>query len=692
MITIKGIVNSPNRDGKFKIKTENDKIIACTYNDFLPIMQGDVIKCKGSYNNDIFIIKQHPFCVIPYDLDIVKKYLIISLKGHSVGSKISKKICDELLIKCITEKGVFEYLDDLCENISLNLPHLNKELSTKFLLWWKKKSLFRRLYLFNLTNKEIMNSDMSVKDIYTNIEYNPFRISSCTLEKAKSICDILDRNITDKEMFCGKILRDINNNPWVGTPIKFLNGIIDIKDLLEKEYKLVFDEDLVYTNKNYIVETELAEKIKSLVKQKSNIIAKFSPLRELWDIEDNIVLTDEQNEALEGALTSNISIITGGAGCGKTTIIQRIIKVFESKGENFVLSSFTGKAVSRIKESLGSGYEDLNYYTLHRMIHSKKKGAWNINFYNIIIDETSMIDYNLMYTFFETFTHFFKIIFIGDINQLPPIGKGCFFNEIINCGKIPTYYLTINKRTTYKGEISGIIENANNLINKSRKVSEPYNFISEKGLKYINGNIGDVIKILSALNEKKINQDDICVITPFNKSINQIIEYYHNIFLPKEKSFVFSEKCWKINDRVMQRKNVYHNDLEVMNGEEGYIIDFDKKEVKVKFSEDKIIGYKIQELELKEDDEIGLNREFYITDLMHSFCKTVHKSQGSEYTYVIFYIPPFDSEFLNINLLYTGITRARKALWIIAQKDILDNMTCRKLNQRYEKLSLRIKN
>ena len=136
--------------------------------------------------------------------------------------------------------------------------------------------------------------------------------------------------------------------------------------------------------------------------------------------------------------------------------------------EYFLLTSFTGKAVLRIKESIGSEFGNIECHTLHRIIHRKRMGCKIEKFYNVIIDECSMISTELMWEFLTLFKHKFRLILIGDCNQLPPIGTGSFFTQLIDSGRVPIYYLTQNKRMVKQNDKMVILKNANGLIDERR--------------------------------------------------------------------------------------------------------------------------------------------------------------------------------------------------------------------------------
>ena len=461
--------------------------------------------------------------------------------------------------------------------------------------------------------------------------------------------------------------------------------------------------------KNYVEEMKKifssneAERLNEMIRFTVEEKIRESKLPDLGDSsyqvfsEKNIKLTEEQEFALEGALSSYLTIITGGAGCGKTTLIKQLIKNFIIEEKHFILTSFTGKAVLRIKESIGEEFGNIECHTLHRIIHRKKTGCKVEKFYNVIIDECSMISTELMWEFLTLFKHKFRLILIGDCNQLPPIGTGSFFTQLIDSERVPIYYLTQNKRMVRQNDKMVILKNANGLIDERRDKKIPYNFETNDGFYIIESGLEYCENIISAFKKKGIDHRDVTVITPFNKEIDKVVEYHQSIYLSDLESRSYDNKRYYIGDRVMQTQNVYSDSMDLMNGEEGEVIGMNKEVLIVDYGNEKIVEYiwsekpdkKKKKKHSEEEKETG--EEFYVSEIKHSFCKTVHKSQGSEYKYVIMYIPRNMSGFLNVNLLYTAITRTKEKIWIVCDRDTLDFATIRFLPHRYENLASRLK-
>lgn len=719
-IEIKGIITkivsypSDTEPTIFKIKTSTEaEEQRCQYTGFFPIKINDMISAKAEKTGNTLVIKTKPLIVVPATKESLKLSFVKALKGTVFGPKKADKLYDELItrygttddIVCkLNQWAVGSHKDEKGNKDSADFVEtINKMQLSKLLDWWYKNYNKRRLFLLGLTNKEIIGSKMSENELYECLANNALGVSSLTIEKAIQINNLFSKETTNNDLVAAQVNRYVNkncSNGLMATPLsEILNMFRDTKDIIpyiSKNYNLVFEESLVYTKNSYEIENFLTDKIKSLILKNDDLFLRYGDMPHVVNpiqVDEDIELTEEQHDALKGALSNHISIITGGAGCGKTTLIKQLVKNLIYRKKNFLLTSFTGKAVLRIKETLKC--EDGFCYTLSRLIYKKKNYQPVPKFDTLIIDEVSMVSSELIYNFMKYFSHRYSIILIGDCNQLPPIGLGSFFSEVINSGRIPIYRLTENKRISGNSGISNILINANRLIDDRRDLKEAFVFRTSLGFDLIEGDISTCKSILKQLHGKKINKEKITVLTPFNKDIPEINDFAQKIFNKDNMSCVFEYQEYRVGDRVMQTQNVYNEEFEVMNGEEGYISEMNEDFLQVKFSEQKTINYIWKSCDPKifeKEDEQKEEKEFMISDLKHSFCKTVHKSQGSEYDYVIFYIPMYLSgnNFININLLYTAITRTRKKIWVVGDLTTIERGCAAKLEIKYQKLSQKL--
>ena len=686
MVVIKGeITKVINFRSPKIIKVKNqkdDKNYNIEYNDFFPIREKDIIYCNAIEDEGTYIPTCKPLVVIPYTEDNVKTCLFKAFRRTKI--KNIDEIYDELLSKIDSEdiEQLVYYIDSLVyENKKKKFNSISIQNLNKLLEWWNKEHLFRRLYLFGLTKGEIKKSYYSPSELYRKLVKNPFEISSISLTKAADIYKLYGKIATDEQHKCGQISRYIEKTLSFGSLAchvsklqKEFSFFDDYIEILEKKYGILVVSDLVYTIQTFRMEEyvseQLAKRIKESNKDKERL-KKINKGDEKGECnhrvypEPNMVLTEEQEKALFGVLNNHISIITGGAGCGKTTIIKQIIKNLAEKGEKFMLTSLTGKAVLRMREIVG--LKENVSQTMHRLIHNCSKIK---KFFYLIIDESSMIPTELFYQFLTEFDHYFKIVFVGDDNQLPPIGKGTLFKDLIDCGEIPIFNLSTNKRFAN----NNILINSNSIVDKI-KCGKEIKFQNGNGFYILSGDIEKCKKIVQGLGKSKIDQKDITVLTPVRRYIEPMVEFHRENFL-QSKKFVFKDMTFMVGDRVMQNKNVYlDNSYDIMNGEEGYVTTITSEHVVVDYGEGKILKYSyiesiLEGIDNEKMEEINENK-LSIKDIKLSFAKTIHCSQGSEYDYVILYVPEGIDNFMTINLLYTGMTRAKKTLWIVGKAETI---------------------
>ncbi len=368
-------------------------------------------------------------------------------------------------------------------------------------------------------------------------------------------------------------------------------------------------------------------------------------------------------------------IISGSAGTGKTTLIGKIIKTFEADKISYVVASFTGKAVARIKEV---GIKDA--YTMHLLMAQKRGG-----FKNLIIDEASMISTNLMYTFFKCFTHDYKVIFVGDSNQLTPIDHGKLFKHLVR--SVGNNHMRLKK--VYRTNCQGILElsdyilkyggnynhmndNGNRISgddNKSCYQNHSYNH-REKVLNLIvnsNKNVfmfgpdpSKIVSCIKALVAQGSKPVDITLIVAFNRYRDMFNKLLKSLFLSGKDSVIDDwGNSWSRHEKVMMTTNDY--DSMIMNGETGIVSYFKKDAISIKFGT-KMIDFSTRDVKSKTKTK----------NITTAYCQTTHKSEGQEYDNVLIYLGDDDPKtyrnFLTNNLLYTAVTRAKKRLFLFCDR------------------------
>lgn len=438
---------------------------------------------------------------------------------------------------------------------------------------------------------------------------------------------------------------------------------IESKDivLLEKEGEKYYMPFLYHK-----AEENIANSVYSMSHSKSFMYRKdFGIVKE----KEGISLNEEQVEAVENALKRNFYIITGGPGTGKTTILKEILNIAKRKVnmEDIALLAPTGKAAKRITQTTGEEAR-----TIHRALALTEGQTMQEKI--IIIDESSMMDIILFNEILESVTPEHIIILIGDFDQLASIGPGQMLKDIIDSDKIPYSKL----KHVYRFE-EGLLRKNSHKINNGEFPELP-----EKGdpysdfyfLQYSNRNISReaytnklvdaIIKIYTESIPKAKGIDvfgDIQLISPMRKhmlgvdSLNLKIRDVINPIKNKEDVFYYNnfENNLRINDKVMQTENNYNKG--VYNGDTGIVrkIDQKRKMLYVDF-EGELVEYTL-------DD---------INQLDLSYANTVHKTQGSEYDYVIIIADMSHKNMLTRDIFYTGVTRAKKMVMLVGSHEALE--------------------
>lgn len=406
----------------------------------------------------------------------------------------------------------------------------------------------------------------------------------------------------------------------------------------------------------------------------------------------DIELSAKQFEAIKQINENNVAIITGGPGTGKTTIIKCAIEIYKSHKKKVVLAAPTGRAAKRMSETTGEEAK-----TIHRLLEigkfeEDKLGSIDTDVTPVdadilIIDEMSMVDVFLMNYLVKAVFLGTKLIFVGDPNQLPSVGPGSILKDLIDSNEFATVHLDKIFRQAAKSKIIVNAHNVNNGINFIGK--KDYEEDSLDDFFYINESNQDkmLYQVLSLSKErlKKYGDYDfftnIQVLTPTKKGkmgTKELNKSLQEALNPKTEEILektYGDITFREGDRVMQIKNNYdiywekgsRNDLRtyeagtgVFNGEIGRIvkIDFTDKQMEVNFDDGKTAWYAFSELD----------------QLEHAYAITIHKAQGSEFDVVILVIPQSSNMLLTRNLLYTALTRAKKMLIVIGNKNLIEFM------------------
>ncbi len=424
---------------------------------------------------------------------------------------------------------------------------------------------------------------------------------------------------------------------------------------------LVIENDMVYLPKYYKAENAVAEKIAEKIKLPAVELKKFPELMKKIEEEVKIKFSSDQIEAIKRAVENPMTVITGAAGTGKSTLCIGLLLLLDKLGKRYAVCAPTGKAANKIENLTGKKAS-----TIHRLFKYAPSSGFRVNGEKplekdyLIVDEASMVDILLLQAICEGAGKNTRIVFIGDPYQLPPVDAGNSLRALV--GSYSVAQIMLPEIFRQKKE-STILRNAS-MIN----MEKPFPMTNAEDFEFIDtGKAEDMIKALYSSIDKLKNAGyhpikDINVLTPLNKGGGDISVSNLNLRLrdylnpaSEEISFLVHDREFRIGDKVMQRKNDY--DLDIYNGDIGIIKDDSQSEKTVSIDFDG----KEKSIPYSRMDNITLN-----------YAMTVHKSQGSESRAVIFLATRSGCYFLlNKNLFYTAITRAREKLIMIMPYDVV---------------------
>lgn len=720
VIALRGIVQTvaryvPKQPTRFTVITENRNVVKLVSYDYIPVQEYDsiVASCRPATDNEYLI---DLYTIEPIES---KDAVVASISNYvkSIKRDEAARMYTDIH-KQIMQAGrsitVAEHLDQMAIAFKTipDLPPRNHELGISLkqyqilMMAWYKQRLVRSLKLLGMDDRMISDSLELISDIHVlikKVKTNPLTVAPIPIDLAKTIIKRVGKfsvlfpdgndSPTNKFVQCGLVLRQIYGNmkyrQWTCTPATFVSvehyQLADLFDLLLDEYDLEFDRDHFYLKKPFEVEMRLTRYF-SNQQLESDIVHNGDVVFE------NPCLTDEQKTAIRGAFANKFSVITGGGGTGKTTIIKEIVRNCELANTKCVVVSFTGKAVARVKEVIPRALSA----TMHRMMGRPVV----MDFRHLIIDESSMVTSELLDRFLQRFPHTMRITLVGDCNQLEPIGWGAVFFNLIGSKRVPVFTLTKNHRSTLVGRdgINGILDNASAIVEviklkkeTSRKIDVgEFHFVPSDNF-WVQPMGGSIESLIVAMKNQGISHKDFVIVSPYSKNIlKRLNTMVQAIYMPPtytrgiEYHMDYHGGKWALGDRVMMKTNNY--DINVMNGEEGYITSLsgsgtavDPYMVHVTWNNGAVVKFVIplkpdnplEDAVSEYDENIDLSddTELTISWIMHSMAITVHRSQGSEWPHVVAYMEPqagrTNSSFINSNMVYTMITRPKFGCYVI---------------------------
>ena len=419
--------------------------------------------------------------------------------------------------------------------------------------------------------------------------------------------------------------------------------------------------------------------------------------------EQGMTYAAEQKRAICDALAHGVMVLTGGPGTGKTTVVHALLHIFCSMDMSVALCAPTGRAAKRLSESTATEAK-----TIHRLLEMEfDEGGGHGHFRRneqdlldesvVIVDEASMVDNSLLCSLCKAIKPGARLILIGDADQLPSVGAGRVLNDIIDSGRFATVRLTEIFR---QAQQSLIVTNAH-AINEGAYPNlgvknNDFFYLYRRTDREIAETVVELCKTRLPRTYGKATEGGIQIITPSRKgeagteNLNRLLQFSLNPPEKGRRELKFREITFRVGDRVMQTKNNYDIEWEsgegldqnagsgVFNGDIGTIVFIDTAE---------------REMVVRFDDKEATYSGDMLDELEHAWAVTVHKSQGSEYPFVIvpmYAAPPL---LLTRNLLYTAVTRARRMVILVGREDIVRTMVDNnRQSMRYTGLIYRLSN
>lgn len=437
--------------------------------------------------------------------------------------------------------------------------------------------------------------------------------------------------------------------------------------------------EFVYLPEYYLAETYIAKKLAFMLRTSAQYEKDYSDEIRGVEFSENIQYEDLQRAAISACLTGSVFILTGGPGTGKTTTLNGVIKILKAQKKRILLCAPTGRAAKRMSDLTGEPAR-----TIHRLLEVDFTAKGELKFKRnetnplpadvVIADEMSMVDALLMCSLVRAIKPTSKFIMVGDSNQLPSVGAGNVLKDLIASHYIPSVEL---KEIFRQAAQSLIVTNAHRIVNGEFPVLDDRQndfFFMNKSLE------SDIAELVIQLAKQRLPDtygfspiDDIQVLCPTKmgmagtKELNKQLQSALNPPSQNKAELKFFDVIFRTGDKVMQTKNDYdvlwtknnEKGSGIFNGDIGIIRSVDR------FSQNVTIDF---------EGRVAIYTSEMLRRLEHAYAITIHKSQGSEYDAVIIPITAFTHNLPYRNLLYTGVTRAKKMIIVIGTKELVKTM------------------
>jgi len=595
---------------------------------------------------------------------------IVETLGPDAIKKIKESISNLYLVPGMTEAKAGKIYTSLLaysssDDLIVKLKTLGFTVgeATKIINRYKDKTtmyLEENMYIF----QELIDFHKIDQIFIKNYDpESPIRIRACILESMKRLSDTTGDIYYDKEEIYS----------YLKTTFRlFLEEEMfdEYLEELKSKYEIVQKETRYYLEENYEMEQSIAEHLLEIAtlpqKIHKKLDEKIASLEESLEVHYN----SSQKNAIKTALKERITIISGGPGTGKTTIVNAIVKLYISLYHLTPIEVYTsiaclaptGRASKKLAMSTG-----LPAMTIHRYLKWNKEtnefqiGENNKNQHRlIIVDEVSMIDTFLLSSLLKGVESNIQIVFVGDTFQLPSVGAGLILNDLVESDLFsycPLDKIYRQSENSYIPFLAKEIKERNLSENFTEKTDD-YNFLPCE-----NSKIKEMIyQICEKSRKKGLQADDIQILAPMYKgengidNLNVVLQHLFNPEDPNKKEIRVGDVVYRVGDKVLQLVN--NPDCNVYNGDIGYIksIEEEKKENQKNKKEQITIDFDGNYVVYTKED---------LYHIKHAYAITIHKSQGSEFPHVILPISKNYYKMLYNKLIYTGVSRAKKSLVII---------------------------
>ncbi len=662
--------NQENGWSVMKVKVKGyDNLVTLT-GSLLDVPVGSVLLVDGDWRVDPRygqqFVAQSWTEVMPATIYGIEKYL---------GSGLIKGI-GPVYAKAIVSRFGLETINVIENDIErlLEVPRLGRKRMEKIRESWEKQKDIKEVMVF-LQGYGVSTAFAAKiyrkyeKESIAKVKENPYQLADdiwgIGFKTADGIASKMGYEKNDPRRCRSGILYTLNELAEEGhvyaEPEQLVDAAVKLLEAEESPVRqalasmieandVVLDNEVIYLPPFYYAENGSAKRLQSLLSDTSLFNAGIAaePEAEYGAKTDGIIYDGVQQAAIQKALDSKVMVLTGGPGTGKTTTTQGIIAAFKARHMSILLAAPTGRAAKRMTEATG-----MEAKTIHRLLEYNPMDGYKRNDENplegdaLIVDECSMIDILLFYNLMKAIPSKMRLILVGDIDQLPSVGAGNVLRDIIDSQQIPVVRLT---RIFRQAQSSRIVMNAHAINagqfpNIKNGFDTDFFFISQE-------DADEIVKLIIGLVRDRLPKTygypskEVQVLTPMQRGTvgagNLNIEL-QNALNPTGLSLARGGYTFRQGDKVMQIRNNY--DKNVFNGDIGYItaVDTTERTLSITF-DNRVVEYDITEL-----DEIVL-----------AYAVTIHKSQGSEFPVVVMPVTMKHFVMLQRNLIYTGITRAKK--------------------------------